>query len=109
MCMVHNFLNNKVRFNHTSTVTKLQYCSVRLACILLLRIARSHNLSDSPTLQPFFHAHELISETFKYKLSVLLNSINNNAYELPFINRNTNNNSLSRFKNIAKYYVLNYY
>ena len=53
-----------------------------------------------PRLQPPFHSHPFISQTCKYNLPVLLNSINNQSDELTVIVRNVDNTSLSGFKNL---------
>ena len=51
-----------------------------------------------PRLQPPFHSHAFISQTCKYNLTVLLNSINNQSDELTDIVRNVDNTSLSDLK-----------
>ena len=55
-----------------------------------------------PRLQPPFHSHAFISQTCKYNLPVLLNSINNQSDELTVIVRNVSNTSLSGFKKSNK-------
>ena len=62
-----------------------------------------------PRLQPPFHSHAFISQTCKYKLPVLLNSINNQFDELSVIVRNVVNTSLSGFKKATKSYLLSKY
>ena len=62
-----------------------------------------------PRLQPPFHTNAYISQTSKYKLSVLLNSINKQSDDLTSIIRNVDNISLSEFKKTSKSYMLNTY
>ena len=62
-----------------------------------------------PRLQPPFHTHAYISQTSKYKLLVLLNSINIQSDDLTSIIRNFDNISLSEFKKTSKSYMLNTY
>ena len=62
-----------------------------------------------PRLQPPFHSHAFISQTCKYNLPVLLNSINNQSDELTVIVRNVDNTSLSGFKKATKSYLLSKY
>ena len=59
-----------------------------------------------PRLQSPFHSHAFISQTCKYNLPVLLNSINNQSDELTVIVRNVDNTSLSGFKKATKSYLL---
>ena len=58
----------------------------------------------NPRLQPPFHSHAFISQTCKYNLPVLLNSINNQSDELT-----VDNTSLSGFKKATKSYLLSKY
>ena len=58
-----------------------------------------------PRLQPLFHTHAFISQTCKYNLPVLLNSID----ELTVIIRNVENTSLSGFKKATKSYRFSKY
>ena len=62
-----------------------------------------------PRLQPPFHSHAFISQTCKYNLPVLLNSINNQSDELTVIVRKFDNTSLSGFKKATKFYLLSKY
>ena len=62
-----------------------------------------------PRLQPPFHSYAFISQTCKYNLPVLLNSINNQSDELKVIIRNVDNTSLSGFKKATKSYLLSKY
>ena len=63
----------------------------------------------NPRLQPPPHSHAFISQTCKYNLPVLLNSINNQSDELTVIVRNVVNTSLSGFKKTIKSYLLSKY
>ena len=54
-----------------------------------------------PRLQPPFHTHAYISQTSKYKLPVLLNSIKMHSDDLTSIIRNVDNISLSESKKKA--------
>ena len=63
----------------------------------------------NPRLQPPSHSHAFISQTCKYNLPVLLNSINNHSGELTVIVRNVDNTSLSGFKKATKSYLLKKY
>ena len=62
-----------------------------------------------PRFQPPFHSHAFISQTCKYNLPVLLNSISSQSDELTVIVRNADSTSLSRFKKATKCYLLSKY
>ena len=58
-----------------------------------------------PRLQPPFHTHVYISQTCKYKLPILLNSISMHSDDLTSISRNVDNISLPEFKKKSKSYA----
>ena len=58
-----------------------------------------------PIRNPRLCSHEYISKTCKYRLPVLLNSINNNSVVAAKINEaiaNIHNNTLLKFKSVIK-------
>ena len=59
-----------------------------------------------PILHPPFHSHAFISQTCKYNLQVLLNSINNQFDEMSIIVRNVDNTPISGFQKATKSYLL---
>ena len=71
--------------------------------------ATNQYLIRHPRLQPLSHSHAFISQTCKYNLPVLLNSINNQFDELTVIVRNVDSTSLSGFKKAIKSYLLSKY
>ena len=92
----YNLVNNKVS----------QYLSSFLPNTSL---ATNRYPTRHPRLQPSFLSHAFISQTCKYNLPVLLNSINNQSDELTVIVRNVENTSLSEFKKATKSYLLSKY
>ena len=66
----------------------------------------------NPRLQPPIFLHEYISKTCKYRLHILLNSINNNSENSAKINRaitNVENLTLLKFKSIIKSHLIEMY
>ena len=62
-----------------------------------------------PRLQPPFHTHAYVSQTSKYKLPVLLNSIKMHSDDLTSIIENVDNISLSESKKTSKSYMFDTY
>ena len=75
-------------------------------------IARERYPIRNPRLQPPICSHEYISKTCKYRLPVLLNSINNNSVVAAKINEaiaNIHNITLLKFKSVIKNYMIDLY
>ena len=77
-------------------------------------IARERCPIRNPRLQPPIHvcSHEYISKTCKYRLPVLLNSINNNSLVAAKMNEaiaNIHNITLLKFKSVLKSYMIDSY
>ena len=62
-----------------------------------------------PRLKPLFHTYAYISQTSKYELPILLNSINLQSDELTSTIRNGDKISLSELKKTSKSYMFNTY
>ena len=75
-------------------------------------IARERYPIGNPRLQPPICSHEYISKTCKYRLPVLLNSINNNSVVAAKINEaiaNIHKITLLKFKSVIKSYMIDLY
>ena len=95
----YNLKNNKVPYYLTSFLSTTS-------------IARERYLIRNPRLQPPIYSHEYISKTCKYRLPVLLNSINNNSVISAKLNEaiaNVENISLLKFKSVIKSCMIDVY
>ena len=92
----HNLLHNEVP----------QYLSSFLPNTSL---ATNRYLIRHPRLQSPSHSHAFISQTCKYNLPVLLNSISSQSDELTVIVKNADSTSLSGFKKATICYLLSKY
>ena len=75
-------------------------------------IGRERYPIRNPRLQPPICSHEYISKTCKYRLPVLLKSINNNSVFSVKLNEaiaNVDNISLLKFKSVIKSYIIDVY
>ena len=75
-------------------------------------IARERYPIRNPRLQPLVCSHEYISKTCKYRLPVLLNSINNNSVISAKLNEaiaNIDNTTLLKCKGVIKSYMIDLY
>ena len=95
----YNLKNNKVPYYLTSFLPTTS-------------IARERYLIRNPRLQPPICSHGYISKTCKYRLPVLLNSINNNSVisaKLKKAIANVENISLLKFKSVIKSCMIDVY
>ena len=95
----YNLKNNKVPYYLTSFLPPTS-------------IARERYPIRNPRLQPPICSHEYISKTCKYRLPVLLNSINSNSVISAKLNEaiaNVDHISLLKFKSVIKSYMIDVY
>ena len=96
LVLYHNLLHNKVPQYLSSFLPNTSSATFRYPI-------------RHPRLQPPFHSHAYISQTCKYNLPVVLNSISSQSDELIVVVRNADSTSLSGFKKKTKCYLLSKY